>query len=81
VIRGEVTREGAASALIGVAVGLGGSLLVMRLLRSLLFGVIPTDPLVFGSVAVILICLVLVAAYLPAKRASRTDPAEVLRWE
>ncbi len=81
VIRGEVTREGAAIALVGVAIGLGGSLLVMRLLRGLLFGVTPADPLVFGSVAVILICLVLVAAYLPAKRASRTDPAEVLRSE
>jgi putative ABC transport system permease protein len=81
VIRGEVTREGAAVALTGIAVGLGGSLLVMRLLRGLLFGVAPTDPLVFGGVATMLICLVIVAAYLPAKRASRTDPAEVLRWE
>jgi putative ABC transport system permease protein len=81
VIRGEVTREGTAVALSGIAAGLVGSVLVMRLLRSLLFGVGPTDPLVLGSVAVALTCAVVVAAYLPARRASQTDPAEALRWE
>ena len=50
-------------------------------MAGLLFGVMPTDPLVFTVVAVTLICVVLVAAYLPARRASRTDPAEALKWE
>jgi ABC-type antimicrobial peptide transport system permease subunit len=81
VIRGEVAWEGVAVALTGIAVGVGISLLVTRLLRSLLFGVAPTDPLVYGGVAVMLTGVVVLAAYLPARRASRTDPAEVLRWE
>jgi putative ABC transport system permease protein len=80
-IRRQVAGEGLAVAAVGVVLGLGVSLLVTRLMTGLLFGVLPTDPLVYGAVALALICVVLVAAYLPARRASRTDPGAVLRWE
>jgi predicted permease len=80
-IRRLVAGEGLAVAAVGVIVGLGVSLVCARLMAGLLFGVMPIDPLVFTVVAVTLICVVLVAAYLPARRASRTDPAEALKWE
>jgi putative ABC transport system permease protein len=80
-IRREVAGEGLAVAGVGIALGLAMSLAVARLIAGLLFGVVPTDPLVYSTVAGTLICVVLVAAYLPARRASRTDPGEVLRWE
>jgi putative ABC transport system permease protein len=80
-IRRLVAGEGLAVAAVGLIIGLGVSLIVARLMAGLLFGVAPTDPLVFTFVAATLMCVVLVAAYLPARRASRTDPGEVLRWE
>jgi putative ABC transport system permease protein len=80
-IRRQVAGEGLAVAAVGVILGLGVSLLGARLMTSLLFGVMPTDPLVYSVVALTLTCVILVAAYLPARRASRTDPGEVLRWE
>jgi len=80
-IRRQAAGEGLAVAAVGIVVGLAGSLLVARLMAGLLFGVVPTDPLVYGAAAGILICAVLAAVYLPARRASRTDPGEVLRWE
>jgi ABC-type antimicrobial peptide transport system permease subunit len=80
-IRRLVAVEGLAVAAVGVVVGLGVSLVGARLMARLLFGVTPTDPFVFTAVAVTLIWVVLVAAYLPARRASRTDPAEALKWE
>ncbi len=50
-------------------------------MSSLLFGVEATDPLTFGVVAGLLTAVALVASYLPALRASRTDPLEALRFE
>jgi putative ABC transport system permease protein len=81
VIHREVTRQGLTVAVFGVIGGLGASLVLTRLMRSLLFGVGPMDPLVFTVAALALIGAVLVTAYLPARRASRADPAEVLKWE
>jgi putative ABC transport system permease protein len=80
-IRRLVAGEGLAVAAVGLILWLGVSLIVARLMAGLLFGVAPTDPLVFTFVAATLLCVVLVAAYLPARRASRTDPGEALRWE
>jgi putative ABC transport system permease protein len=80
-IRRLVAGEGLAVAAVGIILGLGVSLVGARLMAGLLFGVMPTDPLVFSAVAVTLVCVVLVAAYLPARRASRTDPGEALKWE
>lgn len=80
-IRRLVAGEGLTVAAVGIGFGLGASFAVARLMAGLLFGVSPTDPWVFTVVAVTLICVVLVAAYVPARRASLTDPAEALRWE
>jgi putative ABC transport system permease protein len=65
----------------GTIAGLGAALLVTRVLRTLLFTVSATDPLVFASIVVLLGTTALVATYLPARRAARLDPWVVLRGE
>ncbi len=64
---------------IGVAIGVAVALGLSRLLQSLLFQVSPTDPLSLLSACAILLGVVLIAAYLPARRATRIDPARALR--
>jgi putative ABC transport system permease protein len=68
-------------AAIGVAIGLAGALAVSRILRSMLFGVTPTDTLTFASVAAGLLAVAFLASYLPARRAARIDPLRALRYE
>ena len=64
---------------IGVAFGLAGAAAVSRVLVSLLYGVSPMDPVVFGGVALFLSAVALAAGYLPAHRAARVDPMTALR--
>ncbi len=80
-VRRMVLRQGMILAGIGVAIGLGAAVGLTRLMSSLLYGVEATDPVTFGVVATILVAVALVASYLPALRASRTDPVEALRFE
>jgi putative ABC transport system permease protein len=68
-------------ALLGVGLGLAGAVAVTRFMSTLLFGVRPTDPLTFGSIALILTVIALLASYLPARRAARVDPMVSLRTE
>jgi predicted permease len=63
----------------GVAVGLVGALGLLQLLGTLLYGVTPTDPIVLGSVSLLLIGVVLGASYLPARRAMRIDAVGAIR--
>lgn len=65
----------------GVIVGIAGAVGVTRVLQRFLFGVTPTDPIAFTIVSVLLIGLALVAAWLPARRATRMDPCVALRAE
>ncbi|HKW90167.1 MAG TPA: ABC transporter permease [Candidatus Acidoferrales bacterium] len=65
----------------GIAVGIGGSLALTGLLRSLLFRITPTDPVTFMGVAILLATVVLLACYIPARRAMRVDPMVALRYE
>jgi putative ABC transport system permease protein len=65
----------------GIAAGLGASFYFTRFLESLLFGVKPTDAVAFLFAGVLLLAVALLAGYLPARRASRVDPAVVLRSE
>jgi predicted permease len=66
-------------AAIGVVVGCAAAFAVSRLLQSLLYGVAPTDVVSFAGTAVILVAVAALAGYLPARRASMTDPIEALR--
>src|SRR6185503_8327314 len=76
-----VLRSGMMLALIGIGIGLVGAFFLTRLMRTLLFGVTPTDALTFASVAVILFVVALLACYIPATRAAKVDPLIALRYE
>jgi putative ABC transport system permease protein len=76
-----VLRQGLAIAAIGVGLGIAGALGTSLLLKSLLFGVRPGDPLTLAGVAILLVSCVLVACYIPARRAMRVDPIVALRYE
>jgi len=76
-----VVGEGMTIALTGAAVGIVGAMLLTRTMASFLYGVRPTDPYTFGVVSVLLAAAALGATYLPARRASRTDPLRALRAE
>src|SRR5262249_44639887 len=64
-----------------VGVGLAGALVLTRAMTNFLFGVGPTDPFTFVSVATFLVLISLLACYVPARRATRIDPMVALRWE
>ncbi|HEV2690844.1 MAG TPA: ABC transporter permease [Bryobacteraceae bacterium] len=66
---------------IGLAAGIGATLVSLRWIASLLFGVTPTDPLTIVAAALLLSMVALGAGYLPARRASRVDPLTALRFE
>ena len=76
-----VLGEGMWVILIGLAIGLAGSLALTRFLSSLLVGVTATDPLTFAGVAVLLALIALAACYMPARRAMLVDPMLALRYE
>ena len=74
-----VVVEGMTPALIGVAAGTGAALAAGRLMARLVFGVSASDPMTFVAVAATLVFVALLASLVPAYRASRLDPSEVLR--
>ena len=80
-VLGMVLRQGMLLVGIGLVAGLAGSLALTRVLRSLLYGVSPTDLVTFAGVPLLLAGIALVAAYLPARRAAQVDPMVALRSE
>ena len=74
-----VVREGMALGVAGLAIGLLAALGANRLVRALLFDVAPTDALTYGAVSAIVLTVAALAAYVPARRASRVDPLTALR--
>jgi predicted permease len=74
-------RRGLALALIGVVIGIAGAIGLGRALASLLFGVSPSDPVLLGAGAAVLVAVAGVASWIPARRATHMDPATALRAE
>jgi predicted permease len=80
-VLGMVVGQGARLGAIGVAVGMVAAIAVTRLLESMLFGVSGSDPIALAAAATVLLATALVASWLPARRAARTDPMVALRQE
>jgi predicted permease len=82
---GQVSRmilgQGLRASAVGIAAGGLGAFALGRAMKSLLYGVAPTDPAVFAGVALVLLAVAAAAAYLPARRAARVHPMVALRYE
>jgi putative ABC transport system permease protein len=76
-----VIRQGMQPALVGLIIGMVSAFALMRLLASQLYEIKPTDPATFGVVALGLLLVSLVACYIPAQRAAKTDPMVALHYE
>jgi putative ABC transport system permease protein len=76
-----VVGQGMRLALIGMAAGLAVAFALTRLMSTLLFGVSPTDPMIFGSIALLIVTVALLACWIPARRATKVDPMVALRSE
>ncbi|MGH9619766.1 MAG: ADOP family duplicated permease [Bryobacteraceae bacterium] len=76
-----ILRQGLKLVFVGIAVGIAAALAMARLLAGLLYGVKPTDPVTLIAVTSILVLIVLLASYVPARRAANVDPAIALHYE
>jgi len=76
-----VLKQGLLLAGAGVVIGLGAAVGLTRLMEALLYGVDPVDPATFGTVAAAITVVALLATWLPARKASRIDPVDAIRYE
>jgi putative ABC transport system permease protein len=76
-----ILGESSQLAVIGIVAGLAGAAVVTRVLRNMLFGVQPGDPLTFAVVSILLAAIALLASFIPARRATKVDPVIALRYE
>jgi predicted permease len=74
-----ISRQAAVLVALGIGVGLAGAVALTRVLRALLFGVDPVDPLSMAAAAVVLAVVAAIASWVPARRAAGLDPAQALR--
>jgi putative ABC transport system permease protein len=80
-VLGLVLQKAILLSLVGVSFGLLASLALTRLMRDLIYGVGPADPLTLGAVAALLAVITILASYFPARRATKVDPLVALRYE
>jgi putative ABC transport system permease protein len=73
--------QGLKLVLIGIIIGLAGAFVLTRLMSTLLFGITPTDPPTFVTISIVLIAVACLASYIPARRATKVDPLQALRYE
>ena len=78
-LRWLVLRQGMLPVALGCAIGLGGALVASQLLRSVLYGISPTDPVTHGAVTLLVLAAAAVACWVPARRASRMAPVQALK--
>src|SRR6185503_14137272 len=74
-----VLRQGVLIAIVGIVVGIGGAVVLTRLMRGLLFGIEPADPLTIGVTSALIGLTALAACYFPARRAAKIDPLVVMK--
>jgi putative ABC transport system permease protein len=74
-----VMRDGLIPVAVGIAVGLAGAAMLTQLMSTLLFGIVPFDPITFSTVSLLLGVVAALACYIPARRAATADPATALR--
>ncbi len=80
-VRGMILRESTWLALVGIVVGVGGALLLTRLVRTMLYGIQANDPATIAAGCSLLLLVALGASWIPARRAARVQPMEALRHE
>src|SRR5262249_60470270 len=74
-------KQGLSLAAIGVVIGIVAAAVLARLMKAILFGISPLDPVTFAGVPILLAAAAAAASYLPARRATSVDPMEALRSE
>ncbi len=74
-----VLRQGLILGIAGIILGAAGGLALTRFMKSLLFGISPTDPATFAVVAILFLAVAVAASYIPARRAARIDPMQAIR--
>jgi putative ABC transport system permease protein len=80
-VRGLILQDAIRLALIGAVIGAAGSLMLLRLLASQLYGIKPNDPSTLAGAALLMLTVALAASYIPARRATKIDPMIALRCE
>jgi putative ABC transport system permease protein len=78
-VRLTVLRQGMLLTAVGVVVGVAGALALTRTIKTLLFEVSTTDPIVFSAIPLLLVIVSLLACYTPARRATKVDPLVALK--
>ena len=76
-----ILNQGLMLAGLGLVIGITGAFAATRVLRTLLYGIAPTDPATYISSALLLVAVALLASYIPARRAAKVDPMVALRYE